>query len=201
VDVEFPPGDQPELFEALESRLRAGGSRGSRRGRNRRQRSALHRDGRTDGFRRGDKVSATRAAHHLCAGRRRTLGPHVLRSALPDESPRPEESRAGPSSSRGSAGVQSSRRRLTISETGTIQVKSDFICTFAKWLSMIVLFVASSALAKTVSRAGADPQHRLSAQGPLGCSPRRGNGRRGQRHVHEMQDAGVLPRQRSCSAR
>src|SRR5712691_10150265 len=110
VDVEFPPGDQPELFEALEVKTQSGrvvvleveGAIGDNVVR------CIAMDT-TDGFRRGDKVSA--------------IGAPI------DDEPAPEGVTRWPIH-RTAPPVSEQQAKVEILETGIKVI--DLICTFAK---------------------------------------------------------------------
>src|SRR5216683_1383425 len=130
VDVEFPPGDQPELFEALEVKTQSGrvvvleveGAIGDNVVR------CIAMDA-TDGFRRGDKVSATGAPISVPVGVE-TLGRmfNVIGAPIDDE-PAPEGVTRWPIH-RTAPPVSEQQAKVEILETGIKVI--DLICTFAK---------------------------------------------------------------------
>src|SRR5205814_4043986 len=130
VDVEFPPGDQPELFEALEVSTQSGrvvvleveGAIGDNVVR------CIAMDA-TDGFRRGDKVVATGAPISVPVGVE-TLGRmfNVIGAPIDDE-PAPEGITRWPIH-RPAPPVSEQQAKVEILETGIKVV--DLICTFAK---------------------------------------------------------------------
>src|SRR5438094_949537 len=130
VDVEFPPGDQPELFEALEVSTQSGrvvvleveGAIGDNVVR------CIAMDA-TDGFRRGDRVVATGAPISVPVGVE-TLGRmfNVIGAPIDDE-PAPEGITRWPIH-RPAPPVSEQQAKVEILETGIKVV--DLICTFAK---------------------------------------------------------------------
>src|ERR1700676_3511760 len=130
VDVEFPPGEQPELFEALEVKTQAGrvvvleveGAIGDNTVR------TIAMDA-TDGFRRGDPVHATGSPISVPVGVE-TLGRmfNVIGAPIDDE-PSPEGVTRWPIH-RPAPPVSEQHAEGEILETGIKVV--DLICTFAK---------------------------------------------------------------------
>src|SRR5947209_19062100 len=130
VDVEFPPGEQPELFEALQVKVGDGrvvvleveGAIGDNVVR------CIAMDA-TEGFRRGDPVVATGAAISVPVGVE-TLGRmfNVIGKAIDDE-PAPEGGTRWPIH-RPAPPVAEQQPKVEILETGIKVV--DLICTFAK---------------------------------------------------------------------
>ncbi|TMF77589.1 MAG: F0F1 ATP synthase subunit beta [Chloroflexi bacterium] len=174
VDVEFEPGYQPELFEALEVTTQDGRTVilevESDRGDNTVRCIAMDS---TDGFRRGDPVSATGASISVPVGVE-TLGRlfNVVGKAIDDE-PAPEGTTRWPIH-RPAPPVSEQQAKVEILETGIKVI--DLICTFAKG-SKIGLF------------GGVAYQHKgRSVFAGVGERTREGN----DMYV-EMQDAGVLP--------
>ncbi|TMF72276.1 MAG: hypothetical protein E6I15_13085, partial [Chloroflexi bacterium] len=130
VDVEFEPGYQPELFEALEVTTQDGRTVilevESDRGDNTVRCIAMDS---TDGFRRGDPVSATGASISVPVGVE-TLGRlfNVVGKAIDDE-PAPEGTTRWPIH-RPAPPVSEQQAKVEILETGIKVI--DLICTFAK---------------------------------------------------------------------
>src|SRR5438552_1551739 len=130
VDVEFPPGEQPELFEALQVKVGDGrtvvleveGAIGDNVVR------CIAMDA-TEGFRRGDKVIATGAPISVPVGVE-TLGRmfNVIGAPIDDE-PAPEGITRWPIH-RPAPPVSEQQAKVEILETGIKVV--DLICTFAK---------------------------------------------------------------------
>src|SRR5258708_22876219 len=189
VDVEFPAGEQPELFEALEVETQDGrvvvleveGAIGDTRAR----RTAMDA---TDGFRRGDPAHATGKPISVPVGVE-TLGRmfNVIGAPIDDE-PAPEGVTRWPIH-RAAPPVSEQQAKVEILETGIKVI--DLICTFAKG-SKIGLFGGAGA-GKTVivqelirNIAYQHKGHSVFA----GASERT---RAGNDMSHEMQDAGVLP--------
>src|SRR5260370_2781191 len=146
VDVAFPPGEQPELYEALEVKkqdgttvvLEVASAIGDKVG----KRIAM---ASTEGFRRGDKVSATGAPISVPVGVE-TLGRlfNVIGAPIDDE-PAPEGVKRWPIH-RLAPPVSEQQAKIEVLETGIKFI--DLICTFAKG-SKIGLFGAA-VTAKTV---------------------------------------------------
>src|SRR6266576_2020826 len=130
VDVEFEPGYQPELFEALEVPTQAGRKVilevESDRGDNTVRCVAMDS---TDGFRRGDPVTATGASISVPVGVE-TLGRlfNVIGDAIDDE-PTPEGGTRWPIH-RPAPPISEQQAKVEILETGIKVI--DLICTFAK---------------------------------------------------------------------
>src|SRR5437879_11037885 len=130
VDVEFEPGYQPELFEALEVKTQEGRTVvlevESDRGDNTVRCIAMDS---TDGFRRGDPVTATGAPISVPVGVE-TLGRlfNVVGQAIDDE-PAPEGTTRWPIH-RPAPPVSEQQAKVEILETGIKVI--DLICTFAK---------------------------------------------------------------------
>src|SRR5437762_1420293 len=130
VDVEFEPGYQPELFEALEVTTQAGRTVvlevESDRGDNTVRCIAMDS---SDGFRRGDPVKATGAPISVPVGVE-TLGRlfNVIGQAIDDE-PAPEGATRWPIH-RPPPPVSEQQAKVEILETGIKVI--DLICTFAK---------------------------------------------------------------------
>src|SRR5712671_7536490 len=130
VDVEFPPGEQPELFEALEVEKQDGGTVvlevASAIGDNVVRTIAMDSTG---GFRRGDKVIATGGPISVPVGVE-TLGRlfNVIGAPIDDE-PAPEGVTRWPIH-RPAPPVSEQQAKVEILETGIKVI--DLICTFAK---------------------------------------------------------------------
>src|SRR5213595_1305582 len=189
VDVEFPPGDQPELFEALEVSTQSGrvvilevesdvGDNVVR---------CIAMDS-TDGFRRGDPVEATGAPVSVPVGVE-TLGRlfNVVGKAIDDE-PAPEGVTRWPIH-RPAPPVSEQQAKVEILETGIKVI--DLICTFAKG-SKIGLFggagTGKTVIVQELIRNIAYQHKGRSVFAGVGERTREGN----DMYV-EMQDAGVLP--------
>src|SRR5467141_141610 len=189
VDVAFLPGDQPELFEALE--VHTGGGRvvvlevASAIGNN--VVRCIARDS-TDGFRRGDKVVATGAPISVPVGVE-TLGRlfNVIGAPIDDE-PAPEGVTRWPIH-REAPPVSEQQAKVEILETGIKVI--DLICTFAKG-SKIGLFggagTGKTVIVQELIRNIAYQHKGRSVFAGVGERTREGN----DMYV-EMQDAGVLP--------
>ena len=189
VDVEFPPGDQPELFEALEVKsadgrlivLEVEGAIGDNIVR------CIAMDA-TDGLRRGDPVHATGSAISVPVGVE-TLGRmfNVIGHAIDDE-PTPEGGTLWPIH-RAAPAVSEQQAKVEILETGIKVV--DLICTFAKG-SKIGLFggagTGKTVIVQELIRNIAYQHKGRSVFAGVGERTREGN----DMYV-EMQDAGVLP--------
>src|SRR5439155_19390191 len=189
VDVEFEPGYQPELFEALEVTTQDGRTVilevESDRGDNTVRCIAMDS---TDGFRRGDPVSATGASISVPVGVE-TLSRlfNVVGKAIDDE-PAPEGITRWPIH-RPAPPVSEQQAKVEILETGIKVV--DLICTVAKG-SKIGLF-GGAGTGKTVI---VQELIRNIAYHHKGRSVFAGVGERtgdGNDMYVEMQDAGVLP--------
>src|SRR2546421_10567665 len=130
VDVEFEPGYQPELFEALEVTTQDGRKVvlevESDRGDNTVRRIAMDS---TDGFRRGDPVTATGAPISVPVGVE-TVGRlfNVIGNAIDDEPP-PEGTTRWPIH-RPAPPVSEQQAKVEILETGIKVI--DLLCTIAK---------------------------------------------------------------------
>src|SRR2546428_215801 len=130
VDVAFPPGEQPELFEALEVHTQQGTTVvlevASAIGNNVVRTIAMDS---TDGFRRGDKVIATGGPISVPVGVE-TLGRlfNVIGAPIDDE-PAPEGVTRWPIH-RAAPPVSEQQAKVEILETGIKVI--DLICTFAK---------------------------------------------------------------------
>src|SRR5438477_3868497 len=130
VDVEFEPGYQPELFEALEVKAQEGRTVvlevESDRGDNTVRCIAMDS---TDGFRRGDPVTATGAPISVPVGVE-TLGRlfNVIGNAIDDE-PTPEGTTRWPIH-RPAPALSEQQAKVEILETGIKVI--DLIFTFAK---------------------------------------------------------------------
>src|SRR4029077_10506031 len=130
VDVAFPPGEQPELFEALEVHTEQGKTvvlEVANAISNKVVR-CIAMDA-TDGFRRGDKVVATEAPISVPVGVE-TLGRlfNVIGTPIDDE-PAPEGATRWPIH-REAPPVSEQQAKIEILETGIKVI--DLICTFAK---------------------------------------------------------------------
>src|SRR5438093_2697928 len=189
VDVEFEPGYQPELFEALEVTTQDGRTVilevESDRGDNTVRCIAMDS---TDGFRRGDPVSATGASISVPVGVE-TLGRlfNVVGKAIDDE-PAPEGTTRWPIH-RPAPPVSEQQAKVEILETGIKVI--DLICTFAKG-SKIGLFggtgTGKTVIVQELIRNIAYQHKGRSVFAGVGERTREGNDM-----YHEMQDAGVLP--------
>src|SRR5438552_9163253 len=189
VDVEFEPGYQPELFEALEVTTQDGRTVilevESDRGANTVRCIAMDS---TDGFRRGDPVKATGAAISVPVGVE-TLGRlfNVIGKAIDDE-PTPEGTTRWPIH-RPAPALDEQQAKVEILETGIKVI--DLICTFAKG-SKIGLFggagTGKTVIVQELIRNIAYQHKGRSVFAGVGERTREGN----DMYV-EMQDAGVLP--------
>src|SRR6266487_979601 len=189
VDVEFPPGEQPELFEALQVKVGDGrtvvleveGAIGDNVVR------CIAMDA-TEGFRRGDKVIATGAPISVPVGVE-TLGRmfNVIGAPIDDE-PAPEGVTRWPIH-RPAPPVSEQQAKVEILETGIKVI--DLICTFAKG-SKIGLFggagTGKTVIVQELIRNIAYQHKGRSVFAGVGERTREGN----DMYV-EMQDAGVLP--------
>ncbi len=189
VDVEFEPGDQPELFEALHVKsadgrdvvLEVEGAIGDNTVR------CIAMDS-TDGIRRDDPVSRTGAPISVPVGVE-TLGRmfNVVGQAIDDE-PAPEGAVRWPIH-RPAPPVAEQQAKVEILETGIKVV--DLICTFAKG-SKIGLFggagTGKTVIVQELIRNIAYQHKGRSVFSGVGERTREGNDM-----YHEMQDAGVLP--------
>jgi F-type H+-transporting ATPase subunit beta len=189
VDVEFPPGEQPELFEALEVKTQDGrvvvleveGAIGDNTVR------TIAMDA-TDGFRRGDPVHATGSPISVPVGVE-TLGRmfNVIGAPIDDE-PSPEGVTRWPIH-RPAPPVSEQQAKVEILETGIKVI--DLICTFAKG-SKIGLFggagTGKTVIVQELIRNIAYQHKGRSVFAGVGERTREGNDM-----YHEMQDAGVLP--------
>src|SRR5437867_8857812 len=188
VDVEFPAGQQPELFEALEVKV---GNRtvilevASDVGDNVVRCIAMDS---TDGIHRGDAVNATGASISVPVGVE-TLGRlfNVVGEAIDDE-PTPEGGIRWPIH-RPAPPVSEQQAKVEILETGIKVI--DLICTFAKG-SKIGLFggagTGKTVIVQELIRNIAYQHKGRSVFAGVGERTREGNDM-----YHEMQDAGVLP--------
>ena len=189
VDVAFPPGEQPELFEALEVEKQDGHKVvlevASAIGDNVVRCIAMDS---TDGFRRGDKVIATGAPISVPVGPE-TLGRlfNVIGAAIDDE-PAPEGTLRWPIH-RAAPPVSEQQAKVEILETGIKVI--DLICTFAKG-SKIGLFGGASTgktvIVQELIRNIAYHHKGRSVFAGVGERTREGNDM-----YREMEDAGVLP--------
>src|SRR6202158_5008294 len=189
VDVQFPAGEQPELFEALEVKtgdgrivvLEVEGAIGDNVVR------TIAMDA-TDGFRRGDPVRATGGPISVPVGVE-TLGRmfNVIGAPIDDEHP-PEGVTRWPIH-RPAPPVSEQQAKVEILETGIKVV--DLICTFAKG-SKIGLFggagTGKTVIVQELIRNIAYQHKGRSVFAGVGERTREGNDM-----YHEMQDAGVLP--------
>src|SRR5258708_35026021 len=189
VDVEFPAGEQPELFEALEVKTQDGrvvvleveGAIGDNTVR------TIAMDA-TDGFRRGDPVHATGNPISVPV-RVETLGRmfNVIGAPIDDE-PAPEGVTRWPIH-RAAPPVSEQQAKVEILETGIKVI--DLICTFAKG-SKIGLFggagTGKTVIVQELSRNIAYQHKARSLFAGRGERTREGNDM-----YHEMQDPGVLP--------
>src|ERR1700737_2079237 len=189
VDVEFPPGEQPELFEALEVKTQDGrivvleveGAIGDNTVR------TIAMDA-TDGFRRGDPARATGGPISVPVGVE-TLGRMFNVIGVPiDDEPAPEGVTRWPIH-RPAPPVSEQQAKGEILETGIKVV--DLICTFAKG-SKIGLFggagTGKTVIVQELIRNIAYQHKGRSVFAGVGERTREGNDM-----YHEMQDAGVLP--------
>src|SRR5712664_1568200 len=189
VDVEFPPGEQPELFEALEVHTQDGrtvvleveGAIGDNTVR------TIAMDAR-DGFRRGDPVHATGSPISVPVGVE-TLGRmfNVIGAPIDDE-PAPEGITRWPIH-RAAPPVSEQQAKVEILETGIKVI--DLICTFAKG-SKIGLFggagTGKTVIVQELIRNIAYHHKGRSVFAGVGERTREGNDM-----YREMEDAGVLP--------
>src|SRR5467141_893618 len=189
VDVEFPPGEQPELFEALEVKtgdgrtvvLEVEGAIGDNVVR------TIAMDA-TEGFRRGDPGTATGGPISVPVGVE-TLGRmfNVIGAPIDDE-PAPEGITRWPIH-RPAPPVSEQQAKVEILETGIKVI--DLICTFAKG-SKIGLFggagTGKTVIVQELIRNIAYHHKGRSVFAGVGERTREGN----DMYV-EMQDAGVLP--------
>jgi len=189
VDVEFPAGEQPELFEALEVTTQDGrivvleveGAIGDNVVR------TIAMDA-TDGFRRGDPARATGGPISVPVGVE-TLGRmfNVIGAPIDDE-PAPEGVTRWPIH-RPAPPVSEQQAKVEILETGIKVI--DLICTFAKG-SKIGLFggagTGKTVIVQELIRNIAYQHKGRSVFAGVGERTREGNDM-----YHEMQDAGVLP--------
>ncbi|GAC1638776.1 MAG: F0F1 ATP synthase subunit beta [Candidatus Dormibacteraceae bacterium] len=189
VDVQFPAGEQPELFEALEVKtgdgrivvLEVEGAIGDNVVR------CIAMDA-TDGFRRGDPVHATGGPITVPVGEG-TLGRifNVLGKAI--DSDEPVKAAAQWPIHRPAPPVSEQQAKVEILETGIKVV--DLICTFAKG-SKIGLFggagTGKTVIVQELIRNIAYQHKGRSVFAGVGERTREGNDM-----YHEMQDAGVLP--------
>ena len=189
VDVEFPPGEQPELFEALEVTtgdgrvvvLEVEGAIGDNVVR------TIAMDA-TDGFRRGDRARATGGPISVPVGVE-TLGRMFNVIGVPiDDEPAPEGVTRWPIH-RPAPPVSEQQAKVEILETGIKVI--DLICTFAKG-SKIGLFggagTGKTVIVQELIRNIAYQHKGRSVFAGVGERTREGNDM-----YHEMQDAGVLP--------
>src|SRR5438067_317569 len=188
VDVEFPPGDQPELFEALEVSTQSGrvvvleveGAIGDNVVR------CIAMDA-TDGFRRGDKVVATGAPISVPVGVE-TLGRmfNVIGAPIDDE-PAPEGITRWPIH-RLAPPISEQQAKVEILETGIKVI--DLICTFAKG-SKIGLFggagVGKTVIVQELIRNIAEEHKGRSVFAGVGERTREGNDL-----YQEMTESGVI---------
>src|SRR6266581_676963 len=189
VDVAFPPGEQPELFEALEVHTQQGTTVvlevASAIGNNVVRCIAMDS---TDGFRRGDKVVATGGPISVPVGVE-TLGRmfNVIGAPIDDE-PAPEGITRWPIH-RPAPALSEQQAKVEILETGIKVI--DLICTFAKG-SKIGLFggagTGKTVIVQELIRNIAYQHKGRSVFAGVGERTREGNDM-----YHEMQDAGVLP--------
>ncbi|HEY8839980.1 MAG TPA: F0F1 ATP synthase subunit beta, partial [Candidatus Dormibacteraeota bacterium] len=189
VDVQFPPGEQPELFEALEVTtgdgrvvvLEVEGAIGDNVVR------TIAMDA-TDGFRRGDPAKATGGPISVPVGVE-TLGRmfNVIGAPI-DDQPAPEGVTRWPIH-RPAPPVSEQQAKVEILETGIKVI--DLICTFAKG-SKIGLFggagTGKTVIVQELIRNIAYQHKGRSVFAGVGERTREGNDM-----YHEMQDAGVLP--------
>src|ERR1700688_961651 len=189
VDVEVPPGEQPELFEALEVKTQDGrivvleveGAIGDNTVR------TIAMDA-TDGFRRGDPARATGGPISVPVGVE-TLGRmfNVIGAPIDDE-PTPEGGTRWPIH-RLAPPVSEQQTKVEILETGIKVI--DLMCTLAKG-SKIGLFggagTGKTVIVQELIRNIAYQHKGRSVFAGVGERTREGNDM-----YHEMQDAGVLP--------
>src|SRR5207253_11389400 len=188
VDVEFEPGYQPELFEALEVKTQEGRTVvlevESDRGDNTVRCIAMDS---TDGFRRGDPVEATGLPIQVPVGVE-TLGRifNVIGEAIDDE-PNPEGVERMPIH-RLAPSIEEQQVQVEILETGIKVI--DLICTFVKG-SKIGLFggagVGKTVIVQELIRNIALQHQGRSVFAGVGERTREGNDMH-----HEMQEAQVL---------
>src|SRR6202158_2957730 len=189
VDVAFPPGEQPELYEALEVKTQDGRTVvlevASAIGDNVVKCIAMDS---TDGFRRGDKVSPAAAPISVPVGVE-TLGRlfNVIGAPIDDE-PAPEGTLRWPIH-RAAPPVSEQQAKVEILETGIKVI--DLICTFAKG-SKIGLF-GGAGTGKTVIVQELIRNIAYQHKGRSGFAGVGERTREGNDMYHEMQDAGVLP--------
>ncbi|HEV2035419.1 MAG TPA: F0F1 ATP synthase subunit beta [Candidatus Dormibacteraeota bacterium] len=189
VDVQFPAGEQPELFEALEVHTGEGrtivlevqGAIGDNVVR------CIAMDA-TDGFRRGDRVVATGGPIAVPVGVE-TLGRMFNVIGVPiDDEPAPEGATRWPIH-RLAPPVSEQQAKVEILETGIKVI--DLMCTFAKG-SKIGLFggagTGKTVIVQELIRNIAYQHKGRSVFAGVGERTREGNDM-----YHEMQDAGVLP--------
>ncbi len=189
VDVSFPSGDQPELFEALEVHTQQGKvvvlEVASAIGNNIVRCIAMDS---TDGFRRGDKVIATGGPISVPVGVE-TLGRlfNVIGAPIDDE-PAPEGVTRWPIH-RQAPPVSEQQAKIEVLETGIKVI--DLICTFAKG-SKIGLFggagTGKTVIVQELIRNIAYHHKGRSVFAGVGERTREGNDM-----YREMEDAGVLP--------
>src|SRR6266851_2668567 len=189
VDVAFPPGEQPELYEALEVEKQDGTTVvlevASAIGDNVVKCIAMDS---TDGFRRGDKVIATGAPISVPVGVE-TLGRlfNVIGAPIDDE-PAPEGATRWPIH-RPAPPVSEQQAKIEVLETGIKVI--DLMCTFAKG-SKIGLFggagTGKTVIVQELIRNIAYQHKGRSVFAGVGERTREGNDM-----YHEMRDAGVLP--------
>ncbi|TME16989.1 MAG: F0F1 ATP synthase subunit beta [Chloroflexi bacterium] len=189
VDIRFPPGQLPNIYDALivhtrDKRsvvLEVEGSIGDNTVR------CIAMDG-TDGFRRGDPVEATGAPIKVPVGVE-TLGRlfNVIGEAIDDE-PTPEGGERWPIH-REAPPVDQQQTQVEILETGIKVI--DLICTFVKG-SKIGLFggagTGKTVIVQELIRNIAHEHKGRSVFAGVGERTREGNDM-----YHEMSDAGVLP--------
>ncbi len=189
VDVSFPSGDQPELFEALEVHTQQGKvvvlEVASAIGNNIVRCIAMDS---TDGFRRGDNVIATGGPISVPVGVE-TLGRlfNVIGAPIDDE-PAPEGVTRWPIH-RQAPPVSEQQAKIEVLETGIKVI--DLICTFAKG-SKIGLFggagTGKTVIVQELIRNIAYHHKGRSVFAGVGERTREGNDM-----YREMEDAGVLP--------
>lgn len=189
VDVEFPQGKQPELYEALE--VHSGDERivvlevESAIGNNRVRCIAMDS---TDGFRRGDPVVATGKPISVPVGVG-TLGRmfNVIGAPI-DDQPAPEDAPRWPIH-REPPPISEQQAKVEILETGIKVI--DLMCTFAKG-SKIGLFggagTGKTIIVQELIRNIAYQHKGRSVFAGVGERTREGNDM-----YHEMKEAGVLP--------
>jgi F-type H+-transporting ATPase subunit beta len=189
VDVAFPPGEQPELFEAVEVHTEQGKTVvlevASAIGNNVVRCIAMDS---TDGFRRGDKVVATGASISVPVGEK-TLGRlfNVIGAPI-DDKPLAQGITRWPIH-RAAPPVSEQQAKVEILETGIKVI--DLICTFAKG-SKIGLFggagTGKTVIVQELIRNIAYHHKGRSVFAGVGERTREGNDM-----YREMEDAGVLP--------